>query len=86
MYKCVSFFLPIMQIPCIHFSIKRQKNKLAELIIGLSSRRKQGETEKIFYEVKPPFFDLCPETTAEPFNISGHDIRYDGVADVIKPF
>jgi|GEM_PF-3977914 len=42
-----------MQIPYIHFSIKRQKIKLAELIIGLSSRRKQGETEKIFYEVKP---------------------------------
>jgi hypothetical protein len=48
MYKCVSFPLPIMQIPCIHFSIKRQKNELAGLIIGLLSRRKQGVMEKIF--------------------------------------
>ena len=75
-----------MQIPCIHFSIKRQKNKLAGLIIGLLSHRKQGGTKKILYEAKAPFFDLCPEAAAEPFNISGHDIRYDGVADVIKRF
>ena len=44
-----------MQILCIHFSIKRQKNKLAGLIIGLLSRRKQGGTKKILYEVKPLF-------------------------------
>jgi hypothetical protein len=75
-----------MQITCIHFSIKWQKIKLAGLIIGLLSRRKQGGTKKILYEAKTPFFDLCPEATAEPFNISGHDIRYDGVTDVIKPF
>jgi hypothetical protein len=55
MYKCVSFPLPLMQVSCIHFSTKRQKNKLAELIIGLLSRRKQGGTEKILYELKPLF-------------------------------
>jgi hypothetical protein len=44
-----------MQVSCIHFSIKRQKNKLAGLIIGLLSRRKQGGTEKIIYEAKTPF-------------------------------
>jgi hypothetical protein len=75
-----------MQVSCIHFSIKRQKNKLAELIIGLLSCRKQGGTEKILYEAKTPFFDLCPEAAAEPFDVFGHDIRYDGVTDAIKPF
>jgi hypothetical protein len=44
-----------MQIPCIHFSIKRQKIKLAGLIIGLLSCRKQGGTKKILYEAKTPF-------------------------------
>jgi hypothetical protein len=53
-----------MQIPCIHFSIKRQKTKLAGLIIGLLSHRKQGGTKKILYEAKTPFFDLCPEAAA----------------------
>jgi hypothetical protein len=73
-----------MQMPCIYFSIKQQKTKLASLIIGLLSRRKQVGTKKILYEAKTAIFDLCPETAAEPFNISGHDIRYDRVTDVIK--
>ena len=44
-----------MQVSCIHFSIKQQKNKLVGLIIGLLSRKKQVGTKKILYEEKPLF-------------------------------
>jgi hypothetical protein len=73
-----------MQIFCIYFSIKRQKTKLAQLIIGLLPRRKQVGTKKILYEGKTAIFGLSPETDAEPLNIPGYNIRYDGVTDVIK--
>jgi hypothetical protein len=50
MYKCVSFPLPVTKLSYINFSIRRQKLKLASLIIGPFTQKKQWGTKKILVE------------------------------------
>jgi hypothetical protein len=65
-YKYVSFPLPLTQVSCINFSIKRQNINFGDLIIGLFRHKNQWGIRKILDKARIAFWAYAHKPRQSP--------------------